>query len=62
MKPAIAPIARAAGLCILAAALALSLACQSDGGSGSPTAAAIPTPAIPQPAAAGYFAARAGRD
>ena len=50
MKPAIAPIARAAGLCMLAAALALSLACQSDGdGSGSPTAAAIPTPAIPQP-------------
>ena len=50
MKPAIAPIARAAGLCILAAALALILACQSDGGS-IPTAATIPTPSIPQPAA-----------
>ena len=53
MKPALTSIPRAAGLAILlTAALALTLACQSDG-NGSPaavplTAAAMPAPAIPQ--------------
>ena len=54
MKPAITSIPRAAGLAILlAAALALTLACQSDGTASPaaipPTAAAMPAPAIPAP-------------